>query len=115
MDYRKIGERIRKYRKIRGLSQEMLAEKINISVTHMSHIETGNTKLSLVVFVDIVNALEISADDLLLDKFENSEKTYDKINSVLNECTVSQVKIISEIVKSTKLALDTYGNFIGKL
>lgn len=91
MDYRKIGERIRKYRKIRGFSQEILAEKINISVTHMSHIETGNTKLSLVVFMDIVNALEISADDLLLDKFENSE-----------------------IVKSTKLALDTYGDFIGK-
>lgn len=85
MDYRKIGERIRKYRKIRGFSQEMLAEKINIS-----------------------------ADDLLLDKFENSEKTYDKTNSVLNECTVSQVKIISEIVKSTKFALDTYGDFIGK-
>lgn len=91
MDYRKIGERIRKYRKICGFSQEILAEKINISVTHMSHIETGNTKLNLAVFVDIVNALEISADDLLLDKFENSE-----------------------IVKSTKLALDTYGDFIGK-
>ena len=47
MDYYKIGQKIRKYRKAHGLSQEQLAEQIGISVTHMSHIETGNTKLSL--------------------------------------------------------------------
>ena len=49
MDYYKIGQRIRKYRKARQLSQEQLAEQIGISTTHMSHIETGNTKLSLPV------------------------------------------------------------------
>ena len=47
MDYYKIGQKIRKIRKAHGLSQEELAEKVNISTTHMSHIETGNTKLSL--------------------------------------------------------------------
>ena len=45
MDYYKIGQKIRKYRKAHGFSQEQLAEQIGISVTHMSHIETGNTKL----------------------------------------------------------------------
>ncbi|MGM9791503.1 MAG: helix-turn-helix domain-containing protein, partial [Candidatus Cryptobacteroides sp.] len=52
MDYYKIGQKIRKIRKAHGLSQEELAEKVGISTTHMSHIETGNTKLSLPVFVD---------------------------------------------------------------
>ena len=47
MDYYAIGQRIRKFRKACGLSQEELAEKVGISTTHMSHIETGNTKLSL--------------------------------------------------------------------
>lgn len=47
MDYYQLGQQIRKYRKVHGMSQEQLAEKIGISVTHMSHIETGNTKLSL--------------------------------------------------------------------
>lgn len=41
MDYKSIGQRIRKYRKAKNYSQEQLAEKINISPTHMSHIETG--------------------------------------------------------------------------
>ncbi|MFR8230101.1 MAG: helix-turn-helix domain-containing protein [Anaeromassilibacillus sp.] len=38
-----MGQRIRKYRKAQGLSQEQLAEQIGISATHMGHIETGNT------------------------------------------------------------------------
>ena len=47
MDYYEIGQRIRRVRKAKGISQEQLAEMVGISVTHMSHIETGNTKLSL--------------------------------------------------------------------
>ena len=59
MDYFEIGQKIRKYRKEKGLSQEQLAEKVNISVTHMSHIETANTKLSLPVLVDIATVLPL--------------------------------------------------------
>ena len=65
MDYAEIGQRIKKYRKIRSLSQEQLAEMVNISATHMSHIETGVTKLSLQVLVDISVALDTSTDSLL--------------------------------------------------
>ncbi len=65
MDYYEIGQRIRKYRKALGMSQEQLAERADISVTHMSHIETGNTKLSLQVLVDIADALGESTDIIL--------------------------------------------------
>ncbi|MBP5465180.1 MAG: helix-turn-helix transcriptional regulator [Treponema sp.] len=65
MDYVEIGQRIKKYRKIRNLSQEQLAEKVDISPTHMSHIETGVTKLSLQVLVDLSVALDTSTDSLL--------------------------------------------------
>ena len=65
MDYYKIGQQIRNYRKAHGLSQEQLAELVGISVPHMSHIETGNTKLSLPVFVSLANALGVQTDDLL--------------------------------------------------
>ena len=41
MKYYEIGQRIRRYRKACGLSQEALAEKTGVSATHMSHIETG--------------------------------------------------------------------------
>ena len=67
MKYYDIGQRIRHYRKACGLSQEALADKADISVTHMSHIETGNTKLSLPVFVKIAEALDVQTDALLYD------------------------------------------------
>ena len=67
MDHYEIGQRIRKIRKARGISQERLAELVDISTTHMSHIETGNTKLSLPVLVALATALETRVDELLYD------------------------------------------------
>lgn len=74
MDYFQIGQRIKKFRKIKNMSQEQLAEKIDISTTHMSHIEAGTTKLSLQVLTDIAQTLEITTDDLLFEEKKISNK-----------------------------------------
>ncbi|MBQ6698287.1 MAG: helix-turn-helix transcriptional regulator [Oscillospiraceae bacterium] len=108
MNYYEIGQRIRKYRKAHGMSQEQLAEKIGISVTHMSHIETANTKLSLSVFVDIARALEVQTDDLLSDNKGGKQIAEDEIIDILNHSSASQVRIIADIVKATKTALDKH-------
>ena len=108
MDYYKIGQRIRKFRKILRLSQEQLAEQVNISVTHMSHIETGNTKLSLPVFADISKALGVQADDLLSDKPTGRHIAIQEINDLLDSCTTNQLRILVDILVSAKNALDKY-------
>ena len=107
MDYYKIGQQIRKFRRAHGLSQEELAERINISTTHMSHIETGNTKLSLPVFVDIATALEVRTDDLLDNPSSATTGTsLDEIAAVLERCTAQEARVIADIVKAAKLSLD---------
>lgn len=53
LDYSDIGKRIRYLRTSKQISQEELAEAAELSVTHISHIETGNTKLSLPTIVKI--------------------------------------------------------------
>lgn len=68
LDYTEIGQRIRKYRKQMNFSQEELAEKIGISTTHMSHIETGSTKLSLPVLVELAKSLNVKTDSLLFNQ-----------------------------------------------
>ncbi len=108
IDYAFIGKRIRKYRRARNLSQEKLAEMVYISPVHMSHIETGSTKLSLQVFVDLARALEVSTDDLLGDIDAGRNVSITEIADVLADCTTRQVQVISEIVKSTKQAMDKY-------
>lgn len=109
MDYYSIGKRIRKIRKAKGLSQEQLAEKIGISVTHMSHIETGNTKLSLPVFVELATVLEVHTDDLLYDANKvNRSQSIEAIVSLLDNCSTVQIKIIEDIIKASKMALDKH-------
>lgn len=111
MNYYEIGQRIRKFRKANNLSQEQLAEKVNISVTHMSHIETGNTKLSLPVFVDIAKVLSVRTDELLYDNPEiNKTILTDEIIDILNACSLNDMYIIMDIIKSVKISLDKHPN-----
>lgn len=109
MDYYAIGQRIRKIRKAKGLSQEQIAEKVGISVTHMSHIETGNTKLSLEVFAAIVNSLDCRADELLFGTREIiGAEAFGDIVHILQSLSARELCIISDIVKSTAKSLKIY-------
>ena len=108
MDYYAIGQQIRKSRKARGLSQEQLAEMVNISTTHMSHIETGNTKLSLPVLVDIANALDVRTDDLLERSQYTTGNAVEEIAAMLESCSAQEAKAVVDIVKAVKQAIHVH-------
>lgn len=109
MDYYGIGQRIRKYRKCNNFSQEELAERVGISVTHMSHIETGNTKLSLSVLVEISNVLDVGIDELIFPhKVNNKSKKLDNICIMLEECSSQQLSILSDIIKATIISMNKH-------
>lgn len=106
MDYYFIGQRIRKMRKANALSQEMLAEKIGISTTHMSHIETGNTKLSLAVLVNLSEALHVSTDSLLFaPSAPDKKESLDNIVALLSDCDPRELLIITDMIKALKSSL----------
>ena len=109
MDYYKIGQRIRKFRKAYRLSQEQLAEKVGISTTHMSHIETGNTKLSLPLFVKLANVLSIQTDELLHDTPQkNKTAIKGELEEIMDSCSMQDIQIIKDVVKAVKVSLDKY-------
>lgn len=108
MDYERIGTRVRYFRQRKGFSQEQLAELVDISVTHMSHIETGNTKLSLPVFVALSEALGVRADELLNDPAPDHSSVSREIAAVLDTCTPQQARCIADIVKASKNAMEQY-------
>ena len=56
VDYADIGKRIRACRLAKGMTQEQLANEVGVVVTHISHIETGNSVPSLKTLIDIINA-----------------------------------------------------------
>ena len=109
MDYYVIGQRIRKTRKAHGLSQEQLAELVGISTTHMSHIETGNTKLSLPVLVSLAEALEVSTDDLLFCGSPTERgSVLAELTQLLESCTTQQLKITVDVLRATIVSLKKY-------
>ena len=61
IDYKQIGVKLRKARLEKKITQEQLAALADVGVTHISHIETGNTIPSMKTLIAIVNALERSA------------------------------------------------------
>ena len=60
MDYLRVGQRIRKQRKLMGMTQKDVAEKVGISLPFYGHIERGTRKASLETMVSIANALGVS-------------------------------------------------------
>lgn len=67
-NYKKLGEKIRKLRKEKGITQEKLAEAIKISRTHMGHIEQGRKTPSLKVLEKLSRALKIPLPELFTFK-----------------------------------------------
>ena len=69
--YPSIGDKIRKYRKTRGLTQEKLAEKTGLSTNFLGALERAEKNLTLTNLINIANALDVTADMLLCDEIQN--------------------------------------------
>lgn len=65
MNQVKIGRFIAERRKLKGLTQSQLAEKLNITDRAVSKWETGKSMPDSSVMLDLCNELEISVNDLL--------------------------------------------------
>ena len=69
-----IGRRIQEIRKQRGLTQEQMAERVNISPHYLSALERGVYNIKLDLLVDILNVLNCSADEVFQDVVDSSSK-----------------------------------------
>ena len=108
LNYHDIGKQIKIERIKQNMTQERLAEKVNISISHLSGIERGTTKLGLSAFFGIANALRISTDTLLCRSVDNSESRTilsNYISNIIEDCSKSELVVIEEVVKATKNAL----------
>ncbi len=67
--YRMIGLKISYYRKLRGLTQEQLAEKINKNLAFIGAVEAPNVNrtVSLDTLFDIAEALDVPAYKFLTE------------------------------------------------
>lgn len=106
IDYKSIGKRIKIARIKQEITQEKLAEKVEISPSHLSNIETGSTRLSLQTMVNLANALNISVDYLLSENIIHSGAVFkDEIQKVLEDCDDHEIRVIAKIISAAKEAM----------
>ncbi len=60
-----VGDRIRRLRKLRGLSQTELGERVGLTQRQMTYYEAQGGSLSAELLVRFAEALQVSADELL--------------------------------------------------
>ena len=74
----------------------------------MSHIETGNTKLSLPVLVALAQVLEVRTDDLLFDVPAAKDASMQELAVLLESCTPTEARILVDIATAAKKSFDKY-------
>lgn len=65
-DLTEVGKRIRAMRKVAGLTQEKLAEKIGVERSMIAHIETGRRACSIDVMIQLMEIFDTTLDYLVL-------------------------------------------------
>ena len=68
-----MGDRVKEARKKAGLTQEKLAERLDISVEFVGQIERGQKLPGMQVFIKLIEVLNVSADYLLRDSISTGQ------------------------------------------
>lgn len=95
-----IGRRIQEIRKQRGLTQEQMAERVNISPHYLSALERGVYNIKLDLLVDILNVLNCSADEVFQDVVGSSSKIKaSRLSEKLKGLPVHEQRKILEVIE----------------
>lgn len=102
IDYFKIGQRVKAARLKKNLNQSELAEMVDCSNNHLSHIEVGRTKLSLPMLLSLSYALGENLDYFLFDTpFAKSENLINtEIAKKLLRCAPATLIAVNKILDS---------------
>lgn len=100
IDYKVIGERIKKARKEKHLTQEQLAEKIDVSIAFLSRIERGSSHINLKRLSQICDLLDVTEGDILNGTSSKSNKYLDfEFANLLKDCSSEKQRLIYDIAK----------------
>ena len=100
VNYAQIGQRIRKLRMEKGLTQADLSAMVNCSNNYLSHIETAQCKLSLSMLLRLASALGESTVYFLLDTpYAHPKAIIDReIAAKLEKCNATTLVAVSKMI-----------------
>ena len=93
---REMGNRIAERRRHLKMTQEVLAEKMNVSIQTVSYIETGKKAIRPENLAKMCDALQVSADYLLFGRSPSAE--INPITKKLDGLTYKELQAIESII-----------------
>lgn len=100
MDYGKLGQRIKDERTRFKLTQEKLAELVDLSTVYIGQIERGERKMSLDTLIKISDCLHVSLDYLVkgAGKMPDSEAV-NELQTLIYKCSPDEISLVTDMVK----------------
>ena len=102
-----IGKNIRKYRKLKGLTIERLAEVLETETNYLGQCERGERRFSLDKLIDLIEYFGITANDIIPVQNKEEKKNREKniylqeINEILESCSDNQLAVVLNILKES--------------
>lgn len=97
---KQLGEKIKRIRKSKNITQEQLAEMIDISSRNLSGIELGNYFVKAETLEKILKALDVTTEDLFSnDHLKEKAELIKEINLHLKKFSQNKVECVYKIVK----------------
>ena len=102
VDHPQIGQRIKRLRNQRGMTQEALAEAASLSVPYISHLERAVKKGSLETLARIAAALGVTMNELLGIPRSEEEVFLPDMTFVLEDCSPEEREFLLEVAAAIK-------------
>lgn len=100
-----LGLRIKQCRIMRKLTQENLAEKIDVSSHYIYEIEKGLKNMSLNTLIDLATVFDVSTDYLLFgtppDNSYNDTVPLDNLALLINDLSPQKRDSLADIISAT--------------
>lgn len=101
LDYSVIGSRIKQARLAKNMTQEDLADQIDISVAFLSRVERGNSHINLKRLNQLCSLLDVSEGYLLNGASSSSENYLDKeFTDLIKSVSPEKQKLIYNVAKT---------------
>ena len=97
-----IAQKIKTYRKKMGLTQEQLAEQIDLSVQHVSRIENGCYIPSLTTFFKIISILQIDLKEFGFNIEKNKNPIINNIIENITNASDEELIFYENMIKCIK-------------
>lgn len=98
LDYKEIGKRIAARRRLLGLKQSELSERVDISNTYMSSIERAKSIPSTEVIMRLADALDTTPDEFLAGAARHEGREWRSVAEQLRSLTPGQLELVRDFI-----------------